>query len=208
MQKYPNQLGKPAVVLFDLSGVLFRYEAVGDLTKMRGAPFGESELSRFWSRSRWATDFAVGRCSQERFADGAIRELGLHASRVEFLEALRTWVKGYLPGAEETLLALRPHVRLACFSNTNEIDSRRFRDEFRIESYFADCFFSNEIGMRKPDEAAYRAVLDTLAVSAGDVLFLDDTPECVEGALRCGIRAKLATGPLQARELLKAHFRI
>ena len=197
---------RPKIVLFDLGGVLFEYNGSLDLAKMRQAPFADFELSRFWLESQWAADLATERCSPHDFARGAIGELELIATPDEFLALFSTWLRGYMPRARALLERVRGRARLACLSNTNEIDAARFRTEFKIEQLFDECFFSNEMGLRKPDGDVFAYVLDALGIAPADVLFLDDTPECVEGARRSGIRAEVALGPLDAQRILEPHF--
>ena len=197
---------KPSVVLFDLGGVLFDYRGARALEQMRGAAFPESELADFWLRSGCAIAIATGRCTPSEFACGAIEELELEATPEHFLSEFGTWLRGYLLGAESLLEGLSKRVRLACLSNTNEIDVERLRTEFGIENHFEACFFSNEMGLRKPDGAAYRYVLDALRISEGDVLFLDDTAQCVEGARASGICSEVVAGPEEVRAVLAGYL--
>ena len=60
---------------------------------------------------------------------------------------------------------------------------------------FLDVFdvsvFSSEIGLRKPDERAFQAVLDKLGVEAEESIFVDDVPHNTAGAAEMGIHAVL-----------------
>jgi FMN phosphatase YigB (HAD superfamily) len=58
------------------------------------------------------------------------------------------------------------------------------RAEFAGLATFIDAA---EIGCPKPDPRAYLTAADELGVPPGDVVFLDDTPDCVEGARRVGM---------------------
>jgi FMN phosphatase YigB (HAD superfamily) len=58
------------------------------------------------------------------------------------------------------------------------------RPEFAGLDAFVD---SVDVGVRKPAPKAYLAAADALGVELGDVVFLDDTPECVEGARQVGM---------------------
>ena len=58
------------------------------------------------------------------------------------------------------------------------------RPEFAELDAFVD---STELGVRKPAPEAYLAAADALAVAPHGTVFLDDTPECVEGARRVGM---------------------
>jgi putative hydrolase of the HAD superfamily len=49
--------------------------------------------------------------------------------------------------------------------------------------------YSHEEGMKKPDRRIYEIACRRLAVAPREAVFLDDTPECVEGARRAGMHA-------------------
>jgi putative hydrolase of the HAD superfamily len=79
------------------------------------------------------------------------------------------------------------------------------RPEFAELDAFVDA---TELGARKPAPETYLAAADALAVVPQGVVFLDDTPACVEGARRVGMHGILVD-PLdrtpafaRARELL------
>jgi putative hydrolase of the HAD superfamily len=58
------------------------------------------------------------------------------------------------------------------------------RPEFAGLATFIDAA---EIGCPKPDPAAYLTAARELGLPPSDVVFLDDTPDCVEGARRVGM---------------------
>jgi putative hydrolase of the HAD superfamily len=62
------------------------------------------------------------------------------------------------------------------------------RPEFAGLDAFVD---STEIGVRKPASRAYLAAAEALAIPVDRIVFLDDTPECVEGARAVGMTALL-----------------
>jgi HAD superfamily hydrolase (TIGR01509 family) len=62
------------------------------------------------------------------------------------------------------------------------------RPEFAGLDAFVD---STEIGVRKPAPRAYLAAAEALAVPVDRIVFLDDTPECVDGAHAVGMTALL-----------------
>jgi FMN phosphatase YigB (HAD superfamily) len=59
------------------------------------------------------------------------------------------------------------------------------RPEFAGLATFVDAA---EIGVPKPDPQAYLTAARELGVPPADVVFLDDTPDCVEGARSVGMR--------------------
>ena len=60
------------------------------------------------------------------------------------------------------------------------------RREFAHVDAFVDAV---DIGVRKPEAEAYRHAAEALGVAPESVVFLDDTPECVEGARTVGMHA-------------------
>jgi putative hydrolase of the HAD superfamily len=62
------------------------------------------------------------------------------------------------------------------------------RREFAGLDAFVDA---TEIDARKPEPKAYLAAASALGVEPETVVFLDDTPECVDGANRVGMAAVL-----------------
>ena len=95
---------------------------------------------------------------------------------------------------------------MACLSNTNCLDVARFRDELELDRRFDRCFFSNEIGLRKPSPACFAHVLQRLGRSAepSRVAFFDDSAACVEGARDAGMRAYRATSIASLRGHLES----
>jgi putative hydrolase of the HAD superfamily len=194
---------QPRVLVFDLAGVLLDFRGVESLHALSDGRIGVDAFGRFWSHSPWADALYCGRCSPDAFAAGAVDEFALSVSPAEFLTAFRAWLQGPYTGAFELLRGLRPRYQLACLSNTNELDVVRFREELQLDDVFDRCFFSNEIGLRKPDAACYRHVVDALGVRAEDVLFFDDSRECIEGAREAGLQAYQTVGLHALRATLR-----
>jgi putative hydrolase of the HAD superfamily len=81
-------------------------------------------------------------------------------------------------------------VKVGLLSN----NSAALRDELAalgIADAFDSCVISAEIGIMKPDPAAYHAILEALEVPPARALFVDDSPANVEGARAVGMAAVL-----------------
>ncbi|WP_433598223.1 HAD family hydrolase [Nocardia sp. CA-135953] len=63
---------------------------------------------------------------------------------------------------------------------------------------------SSEVGVRKPDPRIFAALLQRLNLSAGPVLFVDDTPANVMAAIEVGLSAVLFSTPERFRAELVA----
>ena len=72
---------------------------------------------------------------------------------------------------------------LVGFSGREWVDARPELTGFDV---FVD---STDVGARKPAPAPYLKAIADFGLPAGDIVFLDDTPECVEGARAVGMVA-------------------
>jgi len=85
---------------------------------------------------------------------------------------------------------------LLLLSNTNEIHEAAFnkiledeRGIANIGAFFDRVYLSHRIGMRKPDVTVFERILEENNLKAEHTLFIDDSPQHVEGARKAGIRA-------------------
>ena len=181
-------------LVFDLAGVLLDFGGPESVYKMSGRRIGEKAFFRFWSEAKCAHDLQRGRCTPEAFAAHAVRELGLPVSGEQFLAEYQTWLRGPYAGVPDLLAELRPHFRIACLSNTDALNVQRFEDELHLQDWFDECFYSNEIGVRKPDPEAYLHVSQALDIPANEIAVFDDSVECVNGAIAVGMHGQHVTG--------------
>ena len=188
-------------LVFDLAGVLLDFGGPESLHKLSDGRIGEREFFRFWSQTKCAHDFHCGRCTPEDFATQAVGELGLSVTSKQFLAEYDTWLRGPFPGVLEFLEELRPAYRVACLSNTDALNVRKFDKELHLQNWFDECFYSNQIGLRKPNPKAYLHVSKALDVPPNEIAFFDDSLECVHGALAVGMHAEhvVGFGDLQIR---------
>jgi len=107
---------------------------------------------------------------------------------------------------EETvrlLDAIRPGVPRYAISNTNPVHVAEIERAFpALLPRFDRVFVSHEIGHRKPDEAAFRHVLDAIGVAAPEALLFDDLLPNVEAARAIGMQAVQVRGPEDVRRAL------
>jgi len=88
--------------------------------------------------------------------------------------------------------------KLFLFSNTNSIHLKRAHALFgkeigkpSLDDYFIKAWYSNLIGVRKPDKEAYEFVLNDANLDPAETFFIDDTSENIETAEEIGIRSHL-----------------
>lgn len=189
------------MVLFDLGGVLIELSGVRAMLELTGIA-SEEDLWRRWLTCRWVRRFESGGCSETEFATGLIADWQLELSPAAFLDAFQDWPIGPLAGAAELVAQTRARVATGCFSNTNALHWHGRVAAWPLASMFDHRFLSFELGLLKPDTAAFAQVADQLGVPAGRVLFLDDNAMNVAGAAAAGFQAARAAGVDEARQRL------
>lgn len=78
--------------------------------------------------------------------------------------------------------------RVGVLSNNVDLLCDRVRDDPRMDRV-ESWTFSNEIKVRKPDAAAYQALVDAMGLPAGEIVFIDDNAMNVEAAREFGLQA-------------------
>lgn len=175
------------VLLFDLGGVLMDFAGFEELSGLLPGSPGRSAVRDRWIHSPAVQRFERGEITSRRFAEAVIEELEIPLEPPEFLTAFVEWARPPYPGAIELLQSLGKRYRIAALSNANELHTPLHRERFG--HVIERLYFSDEIGVVKPDRAIFEHVIDDLEVPAGRIAFFDDTPINVEAARRAGLRA-------------------
>ncbi len=118
------------------------------------------------------------------------RELKLEGSDEEIAAG---WNAIFIAAIPETLAAIR-HISnaLPCyaFTNTNATHQAAWSSLFpEVSPLFKSVFSSWQLGLRKPEQSAFAAVVKAIGVAPDSILFFDDTLENVEQAQRAGLQA-------------------
>jgi HAD superfamily hydrolase (TIGR01509 family) len=96
----------------------------------------------------------------------------------------------------ELLQNLKKQHPLFLLSNTNIIHEKAFTAHIEdiygwknFVSLFRKLYFSHHIHMRKPDIEIFEKVIDENLLERSTTLFIDDSPQHVEGARKAGLQA-------------------
>jgi HAD superfamily hydrolase (TIGR01509 family) len=190
------------VLLFDLGGVLIDFAGFAELPRLLRDPPSRSEIRGRWIHSEPVQRFERGDIAANEFARSFVAEWELEISPQVFLAEFTSWARGLYPGANELLGRLRASYRLACLSNSNELHTPLHREAVR--PYVERCFFSNELGLVKPQPAIYEHVVGELAVPPARIALFDDTTINVEAAARAGMNAYLTDGLADLEHTLRS----
>jgi putative hydrolase of the HAD superfamily len=187
------------VLLFDLGGVLIDFAGFEEMRRLLPQVSDRSEIRDRWIHSASVQRFERGDIMPEEFARRLVEEFHLEMSTEKFLREFVSWARGPYPGALALLRRLQNSHRIACLSNSNELHTPLHRAS--IHPHVDSFYFSDEIGLVKPDREIFDFVIRDLAVSPRRIAFFDDTPVNVEAAQNAGLRAFLVDGigELEAR---------
>ena len=121
-------------------------------------------------------------------------------------EITQGWNAIYIGELTTTLNAvLSARDKLPCFAFTN---SNTTHQSFWMTRYpkvvaaFDRVFVSSDLGLRKPERAAFDAISEATGISLSSFLFFDDTIENVEGAQAAGLQAIQVRTPSDVKQAL------
>ena len=194
MSERPKRL-----LLFDLGRVVVEVTGERDIQQYLKGPLKQG--GRWPAMEVW-DEFERGLLTPAQFAERFVVQLSLTIGPEQFLSEFAQWTRGLLPGAGETLEALRPRFRLAALSNSNEVHWRTLSGR-GVQQQFERAFSSHELGLRKPAAEVYEYVLREMEVDAGDVTFFDDQEPNVEAARQVGLQAHRVEGIDELRACLR-----
>ena len=189
-------LNNISTIIFDLGGVVLNldiqqslraFSEISDLTK--------KEVYNKFVDNDWAFAFERGEITPSVFRDSVRASFNNNLTDVQIDRAWDAMLLE-LPYARLKMLNnLRPKYRTLVLSNTNAIHVQTF-DKIVSEAsggkliydFFDKVYFSNEIGMRKPDAEIYSYVLEENILDPSKTLFIDDMEENINGAKSLGIK--------------------
>ena len=176
---------------FDLGKVLVDFDIQRMLDQMADvAGIDTDQVARVLFDDRLQTEFELGKLTDEQFYQEFCRRtntrpdfhaLALAAS--DFFE-LNTSILPILASLGST------RHRLGVLSNTCRLHWQHCLDRFRvIAETFPVHVLSCEVGAAKPDPEIYRVAARRAAVNPGEIFFVDDLEDNVNGALAAGFDA-------------------
>lgn len=173
---------------------------------------GISDFDTLYSQARQSgifDDLDKGKISAGTFRDAMRRHIP-HTVSDEQIDA--AWDAMLLDVPKDRLVLLeqlKQHYRTFLLSNTNVIHVKNFSAALLrnygspdFSPYFEKCYYSCDIGLRKPDAEIFLHVLNENGLQANETVFIDDSVQHVEGAKRVGISAYLLKD-ISVDELLK-----
>jgi len=181
-------------IIFDLGAVLLNinyHKTIEEFEKL-----GIKNSSSFYSKKEQTNLFNLletGKISEEDFITEVKKECK-YSSDNKIVSAWNAMLLD-LPKHRISLLKdLNKKYDIYLLSNTNSIHISEFKNIMGYEKYevfyklFKKVYYSHEIGFRKPNKEAFQLILDENNLNADEVLFIDDSPQHIEGAKNLGIK--------------------
>lgn len=202
---------RPRAVLFDLGGVLLDVHLDRTLAHWAAAADPSGRLPADELRGRLREDetyraFECGHCDAPDFFAALTKQLSITLDADSWRAGWLAMLGQVRPEMARLVEELAGEIPLFLFSNTNATHHAVWQQSCApLLGHFRECFVSHQIGARKPDGAAFAAVVQRIGLPAADILFLDDLPANVAGARATGLRAERVASHSEAIAALACH---
>jgi HAD superfamily hydrolase (TIGR01549 family) len=192
-------------LLFDLGGVLLDV----DFSRAIKAWAPYSSLSLDGLKQAFKIDphyerHERGELDAGEYFDHLASTLRLSATRDEVEQGWNAIFGGEIARTRRLVESVRRSIPCYVFSNTNAAHQVYWSRQYpEVVAAFDRIFTSHEIGLRKPERAAYDHVCRAMGVPAASVMFFDDLPENVSAAREAGLQAVLVRSPDDVADCLR-----
>ena len=184
-------------IIFDLGGVIYdiRYENIPEAFARMGA----GNLMEIYSKAK-QTDFIdryeEGLMSSDEFCEEIRRISEVPLTDEQIKEAWNAILIDVPSTRVDFLLKLKEHYNLYLFSNTNQFNydcftahlNQKYGFDF-FDTIFKAAYFSHILHIRKPKAEGFQKIMQEQQLNPAETLFIDDSPQHIEGARRCGLQA-------------------
>ncbi|SER42664.1 HAD family hydrolase [Pedobacter rhizosphaerae] len=202
-------------IIFDYGNVIFEIDF--KITQNAFAQLGITDIENFFAHkghNQLFDDFETGAISPAQFREG----IRTAADKPELTDeqidnAWNSLLIGTMQENHDLLLKVKDKYRTFLLSNNNEIHYNWIIDylktTFKInnyDDYFEKAYFSQHMKLRKPNTNIFEQVLKDNQLDPAETLFIDDSPQHIEGAKKVGLNTLLMTEkPAQLESFLKSN---
>ncbi len=176
-------------IAFDWGGVFTEGTFDSSAVRNLAALFGVSEAEVGEHYYPLMSELERGAFDLHAFYQHFCERSGLHAPEAHFRETFLGAVHER-PVMFELVQRIPERYRVGMLSNNVPVLCELVRNDPRLRR-IERFVFSNEIGVRKPDEAAFRALSEALGVPPQATVFVDDNPDNIAAARALGYHALL-----------------
>ncbi len=202
-------------IIFDYGNVIFEI----DFNRTQNAllQLGITDISSFFAHKNQNllfNNFETASITPTQFRDGiraAANNLELKDQQID--AAWNSLLIGVCAGNHQILLAVKKKYRTFLLSNNNQIHYdwivNYLKQNFELENYndyFEKSYFSQQMGLRKPNVQIFEQVITENNLNPKETLFIDDSPQHIAGAKKAGLQTLLMdVHPKKLNEFLIAN---
>jgi len=186
---------KIKVFLFDLGGVLLDVDYHKTITAFAQLGVANpSELYNQFGQNQLFDQYEKGEVSSDYFIQQLKPLTNDGVSEAQVIEAWNAMIGDFPIEKLDFITRLSKHHKCFLLSNTNQIHLEKVVVNLKhtpyekLEDLFVKCFYSHLIGKRKPDVDTFNWVINQMGVKAGETLFIDDSPQHINGAKKAGLQ--------------------
>jgi len=202
-------------IIFDYGNVIF--EINFELAQQALLQLGIADIETFFSHKKHNPifdEFESAAISPAQFRDEIRIAANNPALTDEEIDAAwNSLLIGVPESVHETILKVKDKYRTFLLSNNNEIHYNYIVDylkrEFEMEdnsSLFEKTYYSQHMFLRKPNVEIFEQVIRENNLNPEETLFIDDSPQHLEGAKKAGLNTLLMdVHPRELESFLKKH---
>lgn len=183
-------------IIFDLGGVLLNLDY--NLTEKAFTEAGITNFNELYSQLQQTPvfdDFETGRIGRDAFVEAMQQASPVPLTAEQVCNAWNAMLLDFPLRRLQLLQQLRLHYDLILLSNTNEVHEEAFNAILMaahglpgIGVLFDKVYLSHRVGMRKPSKGIFELILEENGLKPEHTLFIDDSPQHIEGAKAAGIQ--------------------
>jgi len=189
-------------IIFDYGNVIFAIDF--KIAQNAFQKLGITDIENFFAHkghNQLFDDFETGAITPAQFRTGiriAAHKPDLTDEQID--AAWNSLLIGTMQENHELLLHVKAKYRTFLLSNNNEIHYdwiiNYLKTTFNLnnyDEYFEKAYFSQHMKLRKPHTDIFEQVLRENNLNPAETLFIDDSPQHIEGAKKVGLNTLLMT---------------
>ena len=200
-------------IIFDLGGVLINLDY--QLTRKAFENLGIANFNDLYTQHHANPLFEqleVGAIEPENFYNKLRETTGLTLTNGQIETAWNAMLLDFPAERLAWLDQIKNKYNIYLFSNTNAIHYKAFTAIYAqtapliglntdFNHFFKTAYYSHTLGQRKPELAAFEAVIQDANLDPAQTLFIDDTISNIEGAQKAGLRTIFLSGGLNVQDV-------
>jgi putative hydrolase of the HAD superfamily len=183
-------------IIFDLGGVFLNIDF--SITEKAFIELGVDQFSDMFTQHHsndLFVELETGSISPESFYAAFRAGTGCNLSDEDIKNAWNALLLDFRKPSLEWLKNIKSKYRIFLFSNTNSIHHDAFIESYRqqtgetdFDAFFEKAYYSQNLGMRKPNPEPFLHILKEQNLNAAETLFIDDTIKNIETAKLLGMQ--------------------